>query len=298
MWRRNRRPQWFVVDTGGSKVLALSLSLRASLRERETECYSSQAETICCWAVSDVLPVIVGRHIMTGSYNNFFRMFDRDLKRDTTLEASSEVTKPRTALRPRKVCTTGGGGKRKKDEIGVDCLDFSRKILHTGWHPAENIVAIAATNNLYIFCSKDWLSIRCWSAAVPVVMDASWKVVVGTERWAAWKVVVDTTCWTVTDEWSCIRVAVVVDTVFPLPVLEFRSCFSVVDDFSTCRSPKMAPWACCSDDHWWVLCISIIASVAPVLISSSLVVVPAGVPNCQQVFPFSVVPAPSSCCWW
>jgi hypothetical protein len=27
------------------------------------------------------------------------------------------------------------GGKRKKDEISVDCLDFNKKILHTAWHP-------------------------------------------------------------------------------------------------------------------------------------------------------------------
>ena len=92
------------------------------------------------------------RHIMTGSYNNFFRMFDRDAKRDTTLEACKEITKPRTVLKPRKVCT---GGKRKKDEISVDSLDFNKKILHTAWHPLENIVAIAATNNLYVFSSKD-----------------------------------------------------------------------------------------------------------------------------------------------
>ena len=100
-----------------------------------------------------LLLLCVCRHIMTGSYNNFFRMFDRESKRDSTLEACREITKPRTVLKLRKVCT---GGKRKKDEISVDCLDFNKKILHTGWHPLENIIAIAATNNLYIFCSKDW----------------------------------------------------------------------------------------------------------------------------------------------
>lgn len=89
---------------------------------------------------------------MTGSYNNFFRMFEREGKRDCTLEACREVTKPRTVLKPRKVTT---GSKRKKDEISVDCLDFNKKILHTAWHPLENIVAIAATNNLYVFSSKD-----------------------------------------------------------------------------------------------------------------------------------------------
>lgn len=89
---------------------------------------------------------------MTGSYNNFFRMFDRESKRDGTLEASRDNMKTRTVLKPRKVCT---GGKRKKDEISVDCLDFNKKILHTAWHPSENVIAVAATNNLYIFHSKD-----------------------------------------------------------------------------------------------------------------------------------------------
>lgn len=42
-------------------------------------------------------------------------------------------------------------GKKKKDEINVDSLDFSSKILHTAWHPKENIIAVAATNNLYLF---------------------------------------------------------------------------------------------------------------------------------------------------
>lgn len=88
---------------------------------------------------------------MTGSYNNFFRMFDRNTRRDVTLEASRENSKPRASLKPRKVCT---GGKRKKDEISVDSLDFNKKILHTAWHPAENIIAVAATNNLYIFQDK------------------------------------------------------------------------------------------------------------------------------------------------
>jgi len=89
---------------------------------------------------------------MTGSYNNFFRMFDRESKRDVTLEASRDNMKPKQVLKARKVCTAG---KRKKDEISVDCLDFSKKILHTAWHPVENVIAVAATNNLYLFQSKD-----------------------------------------------------------------------------------------------------------------------------------------------
>lgn len=89
--------------------------------------------------------------VMTGSYNNFFRMFDRGQRRDVTLEASRENSKPMQVLKPRKVCA---GGKRKKDEISVDSLDFNKKILHTAWHPQDNIIAVATTNNLYIFQDK------------------------------------------------------------------------------------------------------------------------------------------------
>lgn len=85
---------------------------------------------------------------MTGSYNNFFHIFDRNSKNDLCLEASREAIKPKQILKPRRVAVTG---KRKKDDITVECLDFSKKILHTAWHPQENIIAVAATNNLYLF---------------------------------------------------------------------------------------------------------------------------------------------------
>ena len=42
-----------------------------------------------------------------------------------------------------------------RDDVNVDNLDFTKKILHTSWHPKDNIIAIAATNNLYIFYNKE-----------------------------------------------------------------------------------------------------------------------------------------------
>jgi len=100
----------------------------------------------CCWNGTD-------SHIMTGSYNNFFRVFDRESKKEVTLEASPDIAKPKTILKPRKVSTQT---RRKKDEIAVDCLDYNKKILHTAWHPHENTIAVAATNQLYIFHEKDF----------------------------------------------------------------------------------------------------------------------------------------------
>ena len=39
---------------------------------------------------------------MTGSYNNFFRIFDLN-KKDVTLEASKNWIKPKAPLKPKKV---------------------------------------------------------------------------------------------------------------------------------------------------------------------------------------------------
>lgn len=60
----------------------------------ENDCIFDKFE--CCWSGNDSA-------IMTGSYNNFFRVFDRSTKRDLTLEAARDIAKPKTLLKPRKV---------------------------------------------------------------------------------------------------------------------------------------------------------------------------------------------------
>ncbi|XP_071476128.1 serine/threonine-protein phosphatase 2A 55 kDa regulatory subunit B delta isoform-like isoform X2 [Diadema antillarum] len=132
-----------LMDTKPVETFPVHEYLRSKLCSLyENDCIFDKFE--CVWNGTDSA-------IMTGSYNNFFRIFDRSTSRDVTLEASRENTKPLQVLKPRRVST---GGKRKKDEISVDSLDFNRKILHTAWHPRENILAVAATNNLYLFQEK------------------------------------------------------------------------------------------------------------------------------------------------
>lgn len=109
----------------------------------ENDCIFDKFE--CAWKGDD-------SQIMTGSYNNFFRMFDRGASKwETTFEASRENARPGQLLKPRKVCLAN---KRKKDEISIDCLDFNKKILHSAWHPTDNVLAVAATNNLYLYHEK------------------------------------------------------------------------------------------------------------------------------------------------
>ncbi|XP_028158199.1 serine/threonine-protein phosphatase 2A 55 kDa regulatory subunit B alpha isoform-like isoform X2 [Ostrinia furnacalis] len=113
----------------------------------ENDCIFDKFE--CCWSGDD-------QRLMTGSYNGFFRVFERGAgggrRGELTLEAARDAAaRPRQPLRARRVAATA---KRKKDEISVDCLDFNKKILHTAWHPHESIIAVAATNNLFIFQDK------------------------------------------------------------------------------------------------------------------------------------------------
>ena len=88
---------------------------------------------------------------MTGSYNNFFRIFDCNTKKDITLEASKDNIKPRGLLKPKKVGSlifqksqmlfqVFQGTKKKKDEVLVDSLNYNKKVLHSAWHPQENII--------------------------------------------------------------------------------------------------------------------------------------------------------------
>jgi serine/threonine-protein phosphatase 2A regulatory subunit B len=60
----------------------------------------------------------------------------------------------KSAFRAKKVGSTKNKGtksSRKEEYTDVDSLDFGRKIIHASWHPRENTVALAATNNLFLF---------------------------------------------------------------------------------------------------------------------------------------------------
>ena len=139
--------------------------------------------------------------LFTGSYNNFFRVFERDTHRETTFEASRLEMHAGVQLHARRIAAAQAGaagaaagsastpgstpsgspalgkkGKKGPSPLGasaspgagaagsameveqqaplavsVESLNLARKILHMACHPGENILAVAATNNLYIF---------------------------------------------------------------------------------------------------------------------------------------------------
>jgi len=80
-----------------------------------------------------------GDHLLTGSYHNYFHIYD--------------IQSPRTnALRMK----LGRGPSKKSDvELNADDIDFNKKVLHVAWHPQDDIVAVAANNNLYLYAADD-----------------------------------------------------------------------------------------------------------------------------------------------
>lgn len=75
---------------------------------------------------------------------------DDDEQEEIILQADKSAFKSRKS-------NTGPTRRRLMSGVGTnnsgdfDNIDFKKSILHLSWHPRENSVAIAATNNLYIF---------------------------------------------------------------------------------------------------------------------------------------------------
>jgi hypothetical protein len=113
------------------------------------------------------------KNVMTGSYNNNFMIYPSDPEKEmeVVLQADKSAfkakkvgvptpinaaTSPTTSTSSKKggsranspaAGATGQGGRMRK-ETDADQIDFNKKILHMSWHPFEDSIAIAATNNV------------------------------------------------------------------------------------------------------------------------------------------------------
>ncbi|KAK4974771.1 protein phosphatase 2A regulatory subunit cdc55 [Elasticomyces elasticus] len=111
------------------------------------------------------------KNVMTGSYNNNFMIYPSEEGRDTevVLQADKSAFKAKKVGVPTPMNAggtspasggkksranspaAGGQGGRMRKETDADQIDFNKKILHMSWHPFEDSIAIAATNNLFVF---------------------------------------------------------------------------------------------------------------------------------------------------
>ncbi|KAK7418318.1 protein phosphatase 2A regulatory subunit cdc55 [Neonectria magnoliae] len=112
------------------------------------------------------------KNVMTGSYNNNFMIYpsDPDKEVEVVLQADKSAFKAKKVGVPTPINSAtsptstngskkggsragspGGQGQRMRKETDADQIDFNKKILHMSWHPFEDSIAIAATNNLFVF---------------------------------------------------------------------------------------------------------------------------------------------------
>ena len=119
-----------------------------------------------------------GGNVMTGSYNNNFMIYPSDPERETevVLQADKSAFKAKKVGVPTPInnstSPTSGGkkgssragspaagasgqGGRMRKETDADQIDFNKKILHMSWHPFEDSIAIAATNNVSLLLLLD-----------------------------------------------------------------------------------------------------------------------------------------------
>jgi len=120
--------------------------------------------------------------ILTGSYNNYFHIYDLDKKTDTTVEASkpplftapivssqggvaskessykSSKHKKRgsragisSLLSRKKKPNQHRGDSQSLSEVDVHGLNYEMRILQLAWHPDCNAVAVAGENNLFLY---------------------------------------------------------------------------------------------------------------------------------------------------
>lgn len=107
------------------------------------------------------------KNVMTGSYNNNFMIYPSETGKDTevVLQADKSAFKAKKVGIPTpmngakdgkkgnsRANSPAGQGARMRKETDADAIDFNKKILHMSWHPFEDSIAIAATNNVSLYC--------------------------------------------------------------------------------------------------------------------------------------------------
>jgi serine/threonine-protein phosphatase 2A regulatory subunit B len=95
-----------------------------------------------------------GSQLLTGSYHNYFHIYDKNGKNDVCIEASKYAQKTKTKNSITNKMKLGRKKEPKKDDINPDTIEFTKKALHVAWHPRENLIAIGAANNLYLYAAQ------------------------------------------------------------------------------------------------------------------------------------------------
>lgn len=165
-------------DVNMERTPVKTIPIHEHLRPRLCDTYESDS-------IFDKFEVVFSgdaKNVMTGSYNNNFMIYPSDPEKETEVVLQADktafkakkvgvptpinsATSPTNGPSSKKVNSragspaagAGGQGGRMRKETDADQIDFNRKILHMSWHPFEDSIAIAATNNV----SHEMASDKC-----------------------------------------------------------------------------------------------------------------------------------------
>jgi hypothetical protein len=91
---------------------------------------------------------------MTGSYHNYFRIYDAEggggPSGEITLQADKSAFKAKKIGGPPGRPGVANRANGKKEVISTEGIDFNKKILHGSWHPREPTIAIAGQSIFYV----------------------------------------------------------------------------------------------------------------------------------------------------
>lgn len=143
-----------------------TISIHEHIRDKLCDTYETDA-------IFDKFEVVFsgdGKSVMTGSYNNNFMIYPNAVDpnaEDTeiVLQADKSAFKAKKVGMPMSMNNGNGmlrngrargqspgrGMNMMRRDIDYDTIDFKKSILHLSWHPRENSIAIAATNNVCFF---------------------------------------------------------------------------------------------------------------------------------------------------
>ena len=98
--------------------------------------------------------------MLTGSYHNYFRIFDVDSLSDVVLQADKSAFKMKKigGLVPGSKPGAKNGARGLRDAMQMETLDFNKKILHASWHPRENTIAVRFASSSFSLPLKLWLN--------------------------------------------------------------------------------------------------------------------------------------------
>ncbi|ESW97187.1 hypothetical protein KL918_000796 [Ogataea parapolymorpha] len=123
-----------------------TINIHEQLRDRLCDTYENDA-------IFDKFEVQFSgdnKSIMTGSYNNNFMIY-QNVVGNSGPEKEIVLQADKSAFKAKKMNSNKRKNLTMMNKMDFDTIDFKKSILHLSWHPNENSVAIAATNNLYIF---------------------------------------------------------------------------------------------------------------------------------------------------